>query len=106
MYKKKLRKKRFMENIQSSDIQKRILEKRDPSSENEIDPETFIVREYKPRFLRVTAYCLPEDSTIHCADEKTLVGRAGDFYVSLDQVQEFVLDKDTFKKLFLIKLDV
>jgi hypothetical protein len=57
------------------------------------------------RFNEVKAYRLAEDSKIHCADTKTLEGRAGDYYVCLDRVQELVLTPEIFKKMFIIKLE-
>lgn len=101
----KNKKKIIMENIQNEEMTKKVLEKRDPGLNADIDPETFTVREYKMKFARVTAYRLAEDSTIHCADCNTLVGRAGDYYVCLDQVQELVLEPEVFKKMFLLKVD-
>jgi hypothetical protein len=78
-----------------------IKEKENPPME----PEKFSVREYKPRFARVTAYRLPEDSKIHCCDGTELSGTSGDFYVCLDEVQEFILPEKIFRKMFLLKTD-
>jgi hypothetical protein len=96
------KKKHRMENIQNGDFGS-IKIKENPTPE--IEPERFHVREYRPRFARVTAYKLPEDSKIHCCDGTELQGQAGDFYICLDEVHEFVLTPFLFKKLFLLKTD-
>ena len=67
-----------MEQIQNEEIQKKFLEKKDPAEENTPEPETFSVREYKCKFLKVTAYKLAEDSTIHCVNGDKLFGKAGE----------------------------
>lgn len=94
-----------MEQIQNEEVQKKFLEKKDQSEENTPEPETFSVREYKCKFLKVTAYKLAEDSTIHCVNGDKLFGKAGEYYVCLDKVQEFVLPREIFKKMFLVKLE-
>lgn len=71
----------------------------------EIEPEKFSTRDYQNRFARVAAYKLPEDSKIHCCDGTELSGVAGDFYVCLDEVTEFVLPEKIFRKLFILKSD-
>ncbi len=98
-WKKKMR----MEQIKNGDLGRRLLEKEE--LQETIEPEKFSVREYKTRFVRVTAYKLPEDSKIHCCDGTELVGKAGDYYVCLDEVHEIVLTHYLFKKLFLLKTD-
>lgn len=69
------------------------------------EPEKFTVKKYRTRFSRVTAYRLPEDSKVHCADGRELEGKAGDYYVCLDQVQEFVLPFEIFKKMFIVNTE-
>lgn len=91
-----------MEDITNGDIGNRKVKE---NPQPDIEPEKFSVREYRPRFARVTAYKLPEDSKIHCSDGTELAGTAGDFYVCLDEVHEFVLTPFLFKKLFLLKTD-
>ena len=71
--------------------------------DEEKEIEEIDLREYKIKFLKVRAYQLFEDSTIHCNDGTKLTGKAGDYYVSLDMVKEFVIPEATFKKLFIIK---
>lgn len=97
-------KKKFMqESVKNGDLN-RFKEK----AEEEIptpEPEKFSVRKYVPRFANITAYRLPEDSKVHCADGRELEAQAGDFYVCLDQVQEFVLPAEAFKKLFIVKTE-
>lgn len=93
-----------MENrdqIENEEINPRIREK----EAEKIEPAKFKVREYKPRFARVTGYRLPEDSKIHCGNGEELAGNAGDFYVCLDQVHEMVVSAELFKKLFLPKIE-
>lgn len=91
-----------MENL-TNEHAKNILFKE--KKEEKIEPEKFQAREYRNRYVRVEAYKLPEDSKIHCADGKTFTGEAGDFYVCLDQVHEFILPPDIFRKLFLLKVE-
>jgi hypothetical protein len=91
-----------MEDITNGDIGQRKIKE---NPQLEIEPEKFSVREYRARFARVTAYKLPEDSKIHCCDGTELSGVAGDYYVCLDEVHEFVLSPFLFKKLFLLKTD-
>lgn len=69
------------------------------------EPAKFTVKKYICRFANLTAYRLPEDSKIHCADGRTLDGKAGEYYVCLDRVQEFVLPFEIFKKMFIIKTE-
>lgn len=67
----------------------------------EVEPEKFVARKFRPRFTNVEGYKLPDNSKIHTADGRVLEGRAGDFYVCLDKVHELVIEETTFRKLFL-----
>lgn len=80
-----------------------ILEKAE--QEEIVVPEKFRPREYKNRYVKVEAYKLAEDSKVHCADGTQFEANAGDYYVCLDQVHEFVLTPQIFKKLFLLKVE-
>jgi hypothetical protein len=71
--------------------------------EPEIEPIVIDLREYKPKFNEIQAYQMKEASTVHCADNKKLLGNAGDYYVQLDKVQEIILPAEIFKKLFIYK---
>ncbi len=101
---RKWRKKKSMENvdqIENEEMKPRI----EVAEVEKIEPTKFKVREYKPRFVRVTGYRLPEDSKIHCGNGEELTGNAGDFYICLDQVHEMVISAEIFKKLFLPKIE-
>jgi len=76
------------------------------SKEPEVEPAVIELKEYKPKFLAVQAYRLAENSTVHCADGKKLLGNVGDFYVQLDKVQEFILPEEVFRKMFIFKNEV
>lgn len=93
-------KKTMFENVKNGE-----LPKKDTVEEEVVEPVKFTVRKYKPRFVRVTAYKLPEDSKIHCCDGTELMGVAGDYYVCLDDVHELVVTSAMFRKLFLLKTD-
>lgn len=73
--------------------------------EPDIEPAVIELAEYKLKFATVQAHRLAEKSTVHCADERKLFGEAGDYYVQLDRVQEFILPADVFRKMFLLKTD-
>lgn len=75
------------------------------SKEPEVQPAVIELREYRQKFLRVEAHRLAEKSTVHCADEQKLFGEAGDFYIRLDGVQEFILPDPIFRKLFMLKTE-
>lgn len=75
------------------------------SRKKEVEPAVIELKEYKPKFVGVQAYRLPESSTVHCADGKKLLGEAGDFYVQLDRVQEFILPEAIFRKMFSLKVE-
>lgn len=75
------------------------------SKEPEVEPAVIELKEYRAKFASVQAYRLAESSTVHCADGKKLLGEAGDFYVQLDRVQEFILPADIFKKMFMLKIE-
>lgn len=96
----KVKKTMNLENIKNGE-----LPKKQNLDEETIEPVKFTVRKYRPRFVRVTAYKLPEDSKIHCCDGTELTGLAGDFYVCLDDVHELVISSAMFRKLFLLKTD-
>lgn len=61
--------------------------------------------EYEPKFLRVEGYCLPEDSTIHCANGEKMRGQSGEFYVLVDKIFEFIVPAKIFRKLFIRKME-
>ncbi|MDX9856110.1 MAG: hypothetical protein RBS86_04845 [Candidatus Moranbacteria bacterium] len=67
--------------------------------------KTISVKNYKPRFETVKAHKLQEDSTIHLSDESKLKGSAGDYYIILDNVNEFIIPEQIFKKLFILKVE-
>lgn len=96
----KVKKTMLLENIKNGE-----LPKKDAIIDEPVEPAKFTVRKYKPRFVRVTAYKLPEDSKIHCCDGTELTGVAGDYYVCLDDVHELVVSSAMFRKLFLLKTD-
>lgn len=73
--------------------------------EKNIEMTEVEMREFKPRFLKIRAYQLFEDSTIHCSDGNKLFGKTGDYYVSLDMVKEFILPEQLFRKLFIAKIN-
>jgi hypothetical protein len=62
---------------------------------------TFKTVHYKPRFLKIKAYQLPEESNIHCANGQNICGKMSDFYVSIDAMQEMIIPEIIFKKLFV-----
>jgi hypothetical protein len=65
------------------------------------EPEKFTPKPYKARFLKTQAYRLPDDAKIHCQDGTKLEGKAGDYYVCLDNCVEMVLPADLFRKFFI-----
>ena len=75
------------------------------SNEKTIEPNVIVLKEFKLKFVTIQAYRLCENSTVHCADGKKLLGQAGDYYVQLDRVQEFILPEEVFRKMFLLKID-
>lgn len=75
------------------------------SKEPNVEPAVIELRTYRPKFNSVEAYRLLENSTVHCADERKLLGNAGDFYVQLDKVQEFILPEEIFRKMFILNLE-
>ena len=75
------------------------------SQKPEIEPEVIELKEYRNKFLTTQAYRLAENSTVHCSDGKKLLGSAGDYYVQLDRVQEFILPEDIFRKMFILKTE-
>lgn len=101
---RKWRKKKIMEQVEKIENEEMNPRVETPVVE-QIEPTKFKVREYKPRFARVTGYRLPEDSKVHCGNGEELSGSAGDFYICLDQVHEMVISAEIFKKLFLPKID-
>ena len=69
------------------------------------EPKTIDLKAYRSKFEKVTAHRLAESSTIHCADGRKLLGNAGDYYVQLDRVQEFMLPEEIFRKLFILDVE-
>lgn len=70
-----------------------------------VEPEKFKARKYRARFSEIEGYKLPDNSKIHTADGRVLEGRAGDYYVCLDKVHEIIIEENTFRKLFLPKVE-
>lgn len=101
-WRKKLKKKSPMDEVKSVTAGKPMVK---AIEEEKVIPDAFRPREYKPRFVKAEGYKLPEDSKVHCADGRVLEGQAGDFYVCLDQVHEFTLTAETFKKIFILKVE-
>lgn len=73
----------------------------------EIEPNQDVrsvkLADYEPKFLKIGAYCLPEDSTIHCANGLKLKGQSGEFYVLIDKIHEMIIPSEIFRKLFIRK---
>lgn len=101
---KKLKNKK-MEQIKNKEIEEKVFfEKKEPEEKKE-EPKTFQVKKYKLKFIKATGYRLAEESIIHCANGEKLVGHEGDYYVCLDSIQEFILQAEVFKKLFIMDLE-
>jgi hypothetical protein len=86
-----------MEQIKNEEIQ---IEE-EQKAENATVVSAFKTAKYKTKFSKITAYRLPEDSTIHCSNGEKLNGKLGDFYVCIDAIQEVIIPENIFKKLFL-----
>ncbi len=58
---------------------------------------------YKPRFKKIKANKLKEDSNIHLPNGKVLSGKEGQYYIILDGHTDLILNEEIFKKLFILK---
>lgn len=67
--------------------------------------QTIKVSEYSEKYQKVEGCCLSEDSTVHCANGMKLKGSAGDYYVLVDKVHEFIVPREIFRKLFVKKVE-